>query len=132
MIKRFKNNLIRKGKKQKAEKVYQKVLSRVSEKNAIEKIFQRLVPKIRLLDRKKGRSTLKIPGLVKGDQGLSLAIRWFFGSVKERKEKKLEDRVINEINDILKGKGRTWKKKENHYKLAIYNRGFLRLFRRRR
>lgn len=132
MIKRFKNSLIRKGKKQRAERIYQTILVRVKKKNAIKRLFQKLIPKIRLLDRKKGRSTLKIPGLIEGEQGISIALRWFFSSVKERKEKKLEDRVVNEIKDILKGKARSLKKKEAYYKLAVYNRGFLRLFKRRK
>lgn len=131
MIKRFKNNLMRKGKKQKAERVYQAILTRVSSKNVVKKLLKRLTPKIRLLDRKKGRSTLKIPGLIEGGQGTSIALRWFFSSVRERKEKKLEDRIVNEIKDVLKGKARSLKKKEAHYKLAVYNRGFLRLFKRR-
>jgi len=134
-IDKFKHSLIRKGKKQQAAKVYQSVLLRLkssSKRNPIPRILKSLQPKIRLVDRKKGASTLKIPNLITPQQSFSLALRWFFRSVKERKEKTLEDRIFNELKETLEGKSRSLKKKEDYYKLAIYNRGFIRLLRKRR
>jgi small subunit ribosomal protein S7 len=134
-IDKFKHSLIRKGKKQQAAKVYQTVLLRLkgsSKRNPIFKILKSLQPKIRLVDKKKGASTLKIPNLITSHQSFSLALRWFFRSVKERKEKTLEDRIFNELKETLEGKSRSLKKKEDYYKLAIHNRGFIRLLRKRR
>jgi len=136
MIDRLKNSLIRRGKKKKAYRVYQKMQIRLRKElnieNGIEQVFDLLQPKLRLVNRKRGGSTYKLPTMITDSQAKSLALKWFLKSVKERKEKKLEDRLFGEVKEVLEGKGKSLKKKEDYYKLAVHNRGFIRFLKRRR
>jgi ribosomal protein S7 len=50
-------------------------------------------------------------------------------SVSTRKERKLEDRLTNEILDCFLGKGSTIAKKQSLYELILVNRPFLHLLR---
>lgn len=136
-LNRFKNSFLRKGKKNQSERLYLSVMWRLKKEkeemeSPIQSAIESLRPKIRLVDRKKGGSNLKIPSLIRIEQSWSLAFKWFVRSVKERKERRLEDRIFLELKDILEGKGRSVKKKEDYYKLATHNRGFLRFFRGKR
>lgn len=135
ILDRFKNSLIKRGNKVRANNIYKKVLLKlksVGNENIVYDLLSVLKPKIRLLNKKKGSSTLKVPGLISSSQASSLALKWFFKSVKDRSEKKLEDRIFNELMEILERKSNSLKKKEEYYKLATHNRGFLRLSRKRR
>jgi len=133
---RLRNGLIRKGLKKKANRVFHEVMVRLKKEGhpetIIDDIFERLRPKLRLVERKRGSTVYKLPSMIRKDQSVSLALKWFFRSVKERKERKLEDRVFGELKEILDEKGRSLKRKEEHYRLAIYNRGFIRFLKKYR
>lgn len=135
-LERISQSLVRKGNKKRARNRIREVEKRLRksgyELTEVEEKLKEVCPKIRLVDRKKGATTYKLPTVITEAQSKSLAMRWFLKSVKDRKERSLEDRVYGELKALLEGESRTEKRKEEYYKLAIHNRGFLRFLRKRR
>lgn len=48
-----------------------------------------------------------------------LLISWLKNSIAERSEKKLEDKVVSEIVDILNNKGKTTSLRQEYYKFIL-------------
>merc|ERR1711916_235088 len=79
---------------------------------------------------KKVRKSSKIfylPRLISSEQEINIATHWLLKSVNNRKERKLYDRLTNEILDSYNGVGSTMNKKQNLYDIIIASRPFLNL-----
>ena len=75
----------------------------------------------------KGRKVFYLPKLISREQEIKIALKWLIKSSNNRKEKKLNQRLTNEILDCYKGTGSTLSKKQNLYDMIIESRPFLNL-----
>lgn len=95
-------------------------------------VFDKYVPVITFVARKVAANVYYLPWFIGQMRAKSLLVRWFYYSIQERLEINFVDRIFNEFMDMKKGYGKTVRKLEEHYKLAIKSRPFLRFLRKRR
>ena len=128
LTKKLLNIFIKKGKKNKAIKIYSYMLFKVqlkTGKNAYDVILNALnniKPIVDVRDFKKGRSVFQMPYLLNDYQGYKKALKWLSIVSKENKKNKMVDNFVNELILAYEGKGSCIKKKKELYKLVSQNR----------
>ena len=61
---------------------------------------------------------------VKYSRSQALALRWLIDASRKRKDKKMSDKIFNEIYDAYQKKGLAIKKREDTHKMAESNKAF--------
>ena len=101
------------------------------------KVVTKLVNNI-MLDGKKGTAqkivygafakmeekTDQVPIEVRADRRQTLALRWITMFSRKRSEKKMEDRLANELLDAMNNTGASVKRKEDMHRMAESNKAF--------
>ncbi|MBI2094549.1 MAG: 30S ribosomal protein S7 [Candidatus Omnitrophica bacterium] len=130
-ISRFVNMLMIEGKKWNAESIVYGSLELVAQKaqkadplEVLNKAVDNVRPLLELKSRRVGGATYQIPVEVRGDRGVSLALRWIRNAARARKGKPMQQRLADEILDAYHGQGTAVKKKEEIHKMAEANRAF--------
>ena len=130
-ISRFVNMLMIEGKKWNAESIVYGSLELVAQKTqkadpleVLNKALDNVRPLLELKSRRVGGATYQIPVEVRGDRGVSLALRWIRNAARARKGKPMQQRLADEILDAYHGQGTAVKKKEEIHKMAEANRAF--------
>ena len=130
MVTKLINNIMLEGKKGVAQKIVYGALAQVegkAEKPALE-IFQEamnnIMPILEVKARRIGGATYQVPIEVRAERRQSLALRWMTLYSRKRGEKKMEDRLANEIIDAMNNTGASVKKKEDMHKMAEANKAF--------
>jgi len=135
IINKLINSFIKDGKKLLSEKKFKFILyelKRLYGKKyflVLISAIENLIPVLKLKNKKKAGIQYKVPCSLKDDEGLSYALKWFRVAVRERKELKLEVRIVNELIDAYNKKGNAMKKKSYVYELATSNRNFIKFLR---
>lgn len=131
--------LIKKGNKLFAEKIIFNFLNFlknryycVSLEGFLKKIFSRFCPKISFVRRKIAAIIYLLPWYITSKRSKHLLIHWFYRSCCERFEFSFSFKIMNEFVDLYKGYGRTVKKLEDFYGLALKNKPFVRLIYKQR
>ena len=118
------------GKKTIAEKIVYDALERIKGKSKDEPLtifteaINNLKPTVEVRSRRVGGATYQVPVEVKHKRSQALAIRWLIEASRKRKDKKMSDRIFNEIYDAYQRKGSAIKKKEDTHKMAESNKAF--------
>jgi len=119
------------GKKWNGEKIVYGALDAVAQKTqksdpleVFTKAIDNVRPLLELKSRRVGGATYQIPVEVRGDRGVSLALRWIRNAARGRKGKPMKDRLADEILEAYHGQGIAVKKKEETHKMAEANRAF--------
>lgn len=125
------NKIMRSGKKSVAEKAFYTALDMIGTKMANEQpldVFHKALGNIRPLievrSRRVGGATYQVPTEVRGERAESLAIRWLVGSANSRSERRISERLANELLDAYNNRGGAVKKKEDTHKMADANKAF--------
>ena len=124
------NSIMYDGKKTIAEKIVYEAMEKIKTKSKEEPInvFNEAIGKIRptveVRSRRVGGATYQVPVEVKTNRSQSLAIRWLINASRKRKDKKMSDKIFNEIYDAYQSKGLAIKKKEDTHKMAESNKAF--------
>lgn len=131
VVSRFVNMLMEDGKKWNAESIVYGSLDIVTQKTqksdameVLNKAIENVRPLLELKSRRVGGATYQIPVEVRGERGVSLALRWMRNAARSRKGKPMKDRLAIEILDAYNGQGTAVKKKEEVHKMAEANRAF--------
>ena len=74
--------------------------------------------------RRVGGATYQVPVEVKPNRSITLALRWLIGYSRQRREKTMTERLMNEILDASNGLGASVKKREDTHKMAEANKAF--------
>ena len=97
-------------------------------KKTIAEIFNQAItnikPTVEVRSRRVGGATYQVPVEVKSKRSQALAIRWLIDASRKRKDKKMSDKIFNEIYDAYQNKGSAIKKKEDTHKMAESNKAF--------
>lgn len=129
---------LRKGYKLYSYKIISKFifLVKLQEKKNINYIFNlyfnKYIPLFSFISKKIAANVYQLPSLINRNRAKTLLVRWFIKASLERSENNTIIKLFNEFNDLKLGYGRTLKYLEEHYKLALKNRPFLRFLRKRR
>lgn len=145
---KFINNLMRKGKKSIAQKIFYTALNLAVKKTKkdppalsadrsadeagnpieiLEEAIKNTSPLLEVKSRRVGGATYQVPYEVKGERREALAMRWIIGAAKKKKGKPMADKLAQELVDAFNNTGEAVKKKEETYRIAEANRAFAHL-----
>ena len=115
------------GKKTIAEKIVYDAIDKIKSKSKDEPItvfnqaISNIKPTVEVRSRRVGGATYQVPVEVKAKRSQALAIRWLIDASRKRKDKKMSDKIFNEIFDAYQNRGSAIKKKEDTHKMAESN-----------
>ena len=124
------NSLMYDGKKTIAEKIVYDAIDKIKSKSKDEPItifnqaITNIKPTVEVRSRRVGGATYQVPVEVKSKRSQALAIRWLIDASRKRKDKKMSDKIFNEIYDAYQNRGSAIKKKEDTHKMAESNKAF--------
>jgi len=124
------NSIMYDGKKTVAEKIVYEAIDKIKSKVKEEpiKVFNdaidNLKPTVEVKSRRVGGATYQVPVEVKLKRSQTLALRWLINASRKRKERKMSDKIFNEIFDAYQNKGSAIKKKEDTHRMAESNKAF--------
>ena len=124
------NSIMYDGKKTIAEKIVydaiEKIKSKVKEEplTILNEAINNIRPTVEVRSRRVGGATYQVPVEVKSKRSQALALRWLIGASRKRKDKKMSDKIFNEIYDAYQHRGSAVKKKEDTHKMAESNKAF--------
>ena len=124
------NKILVKGKKGLAERIVYGALEGVAQKSGqepvmvLKKALDNVRPALEVRSRRVGGSTYQVPVEVKPHRANALALRWLSSYAKDRREKTMTERLMNEILDASNGLGAAVKRREDTHKMAESNKAF--------
>jgi small subunit ribosomal protein S7 len=126
----FINNIMSRGKKSIAERVFYQALDIVEHKtkqpgiDMFKQALNNIKPVLEVKPRRVGGATYQVPVEVKPERRTALAIRWIIIAAKARSEQTMRERLAGEIVAASKNEGGAIKKKEDTHKMAEANKAF--------
>ena len=124
------NSIMYDGKKTVAEKIVYEAIEKIKSKSKDEPInifneaIKNIKPTVEVRSRRVGGATYQVPVEVKSKRSQTLAVRWLIEACRRRKDKKMSDKIFNEIYDAYQNKGSAIKKKEDTHRMAESNKAF--------
>ena len=124
------NSIMHDGKKITAEKIVYDAIEKIKTKSKDEPInifneaIKNIKPTVEVRSRRVGGATYQVPVEVKANRSQAIAIRWLIDASRKRKDKKMSDKIFNEIYDAYQSRGSAIKKKEDTHKMAESNKAF--------
>ena len=124
------NSIMYDGKKTIAEKIVYDAIEKIKSKSKDEPIsvfneaINNIRPTIEVKSRRVGGATYQVPVEVKAKRSQTLALRWLIEASRKRKDKKMSDKIFNELFDAYEKKGAAVKKREDVHKMAESNKAF--------
>ena len=124
------NKILLDGKKSIAESIVYGALEGTNRKTGddpvvlLKKALDNIRPTVEVRSRRVGGSTYQVPIEVKSHRANTLAMRWLVLYAKQRREKTMTERLMNEILDASNGLGAAVKRREDTHKMAESNKAF--------
>jgi len=124
------NKILTEGKKSVAETIVYGALEGCREKTGtdpvltLKRALDNVKPTLEVKSRRVGGATYQVPVEVKANRSTTLALRWLVGFSRQRREKSMTDRLMNEILDASNGLGAAVKRREDTHKMAEANKAF--------
>jgi small subunit ribosomal protein S7 len=118
------------GKKSTAETLVYKALERVGERTGrppvevLEQAVKTVTPVLEVRSRRVGGSNYQVPVEVPQRRARTLAVRWLVTFARERREKRMDEKLAAEILEALEQQGGAYKKKDDLYRMAQANKAF--------
>ena len=118
------------GKKSTAQAIVYDALEGTREKTGndpvatLKRALDNVKPSVEVKSRRVGGATYQVPVEVKPARQTTLALRWLVAFSRERREKTMTERLMNEILDASNGLGASVKRREDTHKMAEANRAF--------
>jgi small subunit ribosomal protein S7 len=129
-VSRFMNNLMVRGKKAVAERVFYAAMDLIEQRtgqpgvNVFKQALNNVKPMLEVKSRRVGGATYQVPVEVRPERRTALAMRWVLQYTRGRSEKSMAERLAAELILASKGEGNAIKKKEDTHKMAEANRAF--------
>lgn len=114
------NSIMYDGKKATAEKIVYDAIDKIKSKSKDEPItvfndaINNVRPTVEVRSRRVGGATYQVPVEVKAKRSQALALRWIIDASRKRKDKKMSDKLFNEIFDAYQNRGSAIKKKRGY------------------
>ena len=122
--------MLLRGKRSLAQKIVYDALEGCKEKTGtdpvvtLKRALDNVKPAIEVKSRRVGGATYQVPVEVKPGRSTTLAMRWLVGYSRQRREKSMTERLMNEILDASNGLGAAVKRREDTHKMAESNKAF--------
>lgn len=130
LVTRFVNNILKKGKKGVAEKIFYGALDLIAEKTkqdgvvVFEKAVGNVKPVLEVRPRRVGGATYQVPIEVRPDRRTALAIRWILHAARARSEHTMREKLAGELIAASNREGAAVKKREDTHRMAEANKAF--------
>ena len=130
VVTKFMNSLMEDGKKSAAESIVYGAFDIVQSKTKQDPItvfhtaLDNVRPAVEVRSRRVGGATYQVPVEVKPGRANTLALRWLVTFSRQRREKTMTERLMNELLDASNGLGAAVKRREDTHKMAEANRAF--------
>jgi small subunit ribosomal protein S7 len=124
------NNIMYDGKKGVAQKIVYEAFATVEAKsgeNALEqfqKALDNIMPNLEVKSVRRGGSNYQVPMEVRPERRQTLGLRWLVTYSRARSDKRMSDRLANEILDAINNTGSAVKKKDDTHRMAEANKAF--------
>ena len=130
LVAKFINNLMVKGKKSTAERVFYGAMDIVQKRLNEEplKVFKRALdnvkPVLEVKARRVGGATYQVPVEIRPQRRTALGMRWLINYARARGENTMMERLAGEVLDAASNRGSSIKKREDTHKMAEANKAF--------
>ena len=124
------NGIMLDGRKGVAQKiVYGAFEQAAGKKNApaievFEEALNNIMPTLEVKARRVGGATYQVPMEIRPDRRQTLALRWLVLFSRQRNEKRMIDRLANELVDAANNTGGAVRRKEEMHRMADANKAF--------
>ena len=124
------NKVLVDGKRSVAERIVYGALEGAREKSGndpvitLKRALDNVKPALEVKSRRVGGATYQVPVEVKPGRAHTLALRWLVSYSRQRREKTMTERLMNELLDASNGLGASVKRREDTHKMAESNKAF--------
>ena len=131
IVAKFINNLMKKGKKSLAEKIFYKSIEKIKKQGKVDdgielfkKALDNVAPMLEVKSKRIGGATYQVPIEISEGRRMALAMRWIISYSKSRKGQTMADRLAAELLAAANNDGSAVKKKEDTHRMAEANKAF--------
>ena len=124
------NKVLLRGKRSTAERIVYGALTVIADKtggepvSTLKRAIENVKPQLEVKSRRVGGATYQVPVELRPRRATTLAIRWIVGYARQRREKTMVERLMNELLDASNGLGASVKRREDTHKMAESNKAF--------
>jgi small subunit ribosomal protein S7 len=124
------NKILLAGKKSVAERIVYGAMEGAREKSGadpvvtLKRALDNVKPTLEVRSRRVGGATYQVPVEVRAGRSTTLALRWLVTYARQRREKTMTERLMNELLDASNGLGAAVKRREDTHKMAESNKAF--------
>ncbi|CAM4012237.1 30S ribosomal protein S7 [Nocardiopsis rhodophaea] len=90
----------------------------------LKRALDNVKPSLEVRSRRVGGATYQVPVEVRASRSTTLALRWLVTYARQRREKTMTERLMNELVDASNGLGASVKRREDTHKMAESNKAF--------
>lgn len=130
IVQRLINKLTMGGKKSLAERIVYGAFLEIDEKtgenplDVFSKALGNVRPVVEVRPRRVGGATYQVPVEVNARRQLTLAIRWLVVAAKDRSERRMTERLANELIEASKSEGAAVRRRVETYRMAEANKAY--------
>lgn len=124
------NKVLRAGKRSLAQRIVYGAMEGCRGKTGtdpvitLKRALDNVKPTLEVRSRRVGGATYQVPVEVRSQRSTTLALRWLVRYSRQRREKTMTDRLMNELLDASNGLGASVKRREDTHKMAESNKAF--------
>ena len=124
------NKILVDGKKQTAQRIVYTALEGARDKTGtdpvvtLKRALDNVKPALEVRSRRVGGATYQVPVEVRVPRQTTLALRWLVSYSRQRREKTMTERLMNELLDASNGLCASVKRREDTHKMAESNKAF--------
>ena len=131
IVAKFINNLMKKGKKSLAEKIFYQSIEKIKKQGKVDdgielfkKAIDNVAPMLEVKSKRIGGATYQVPIEISEGRRIALAMRWIINYSKSRKGQTMADKLAAELLAAANNDGSAVKNKEDTHKMAEANKAF--------
>ena len=130
LVGRFINCIMKKGLKQRAEHILHETFDIISKRGTndplevFKKAISNVQPVLEVRSRRVGGSNYQVPIEVRPERRTALAIKWILTYARDKKGKKMSEKLAEELLAASNNEGSAVKKKEDVHRMAEANKAF--------
>jgi small subunit ribosomal protein S7 len=130
LVSQLVNKILLRGKRSLAERIVYGALEGTRDKTGtdpvvtLKRALDNVKPTLEVRSRRVGGATYQVPVEVRAPRSTTLALRWLVGYSRQRREKTMTERLMNELLDASNGLGASVKRREDTHKMAESNKAF--------
>ncbi len=124
------NKVLLNGKRSLAERIVYGALEGCRERSGadpvitLKRALDNVKPTLEVRSRRVGGATYQVPVEVRAPRANTLGLRWLVSYARQRREKTMTERLMNELLDASNGLGASVKRREDTHKMAESNKAF--------